>query len=263
MAIQALSTAASGMRGQQRNVDVIANNIANVNSTGYKRSRANFEDLFYRQVQRPTLTTPGGAASTTGVQIGLGTRLVSVQKVFEQGGFDVTDNPLDVAIEGDGFFRLNLGDRLGYTRDGALQVDQEGFIVSSDGFRLDPPINIPIESIQQSLFISRDGRVTIRNSGQAQEQELGEIQIFRFVNPAGLEAIGDNIYTETDASGPEIAGDPGSDGLGQLRHRALELSNVDIVREMVDLIKAQRAYEVNAKSIETADEMLQTANRLR
>lgn len=260
--IRSLWTAASGMQAQALNIDVISNNLANVNTTGFKRSRADFQDLLYE-----TLRNAGTAATEvnevpTGIQIGHGTRPVAVQKVFLQGDYQQTQNELDMAIEGNGFFQIvqSSGD-IAYTRDGAFKMDSEGRIVTSDGFLLEPEITVPSDAV--SLSIGIDGTVSVLQAGQSQPTELGTVNIARFVNPAGLHAIGRNLFMPTSASGDAIVGTAGENGLGTISQGFIEMSNVSVVDEMVKMISAQRAYEINSKSIQAADEMLQMANNVK
>ncbi len=265
MAIRALSTAASGMTSLQSQIDVIANNLANVNTTGYKKTRANFQDLIYQQVKQPGFAADSGqgAEIPTGIQIGLGTKLVATEKIFSQGSLDRTDKDLDIAIEGDGFFRIrNAGGGIAYTRDGSFRVDSEGNVVTANGFFLDPQLSV--DQALTRLSISPTGLVEGFDPTQpAALQQVGQIQLVRFINPAGLRSIGDNLFEETAASGQPIEGNPGEEGNGFLRQGFLESSNVEVVEELVDMIQTQRAFEINATSIRTADEMLQTVNQLR
>lgn len=264
MAIRALSTAASGMTALQSQIDVIANNLANVNTTGFKKTRANFQDLIYQQIKQPGFASEGGQGQIpTGIQIGLGTRLVSTEKIFAQGSLERTDKDLDVAIEGDGFFRiLDANGATVYTRDGSLRVDSEGRIQTANGQLLADNLTVP-QSVTR-VSISADGQVQGFDPTQPNSlQQIGTITLSRFINPGGLRSIGDNLYQETAASGQPIDGTPGQQGLGELRQGFIESSNVEVVNELVDMIQTQRAFEINATSIRTADEMLQTVNQLR
>lgn len=260
--LRSLWTAASGMQAQTLNIDVLSNNLANLNTTGFKRSRADFQDLLYE-----TLRLAGSASSTstqvpTGIQLGHGTRPAAVQKIFIQGDYKYTKNELDVAIEGDGFFQIIKPDgEIAYTRAGAFKLDNEGRIVTSDGFLLEPEISVPVDSIEVS--IGMDGTVSALQAGESAPSEVGTIQLSRFVNPAGLNSIGRNLYLETAASGDVVTGTAGEEGFGTLAQGFLEMSNVSVVEEMVNLITAQRAYEINSKSIQAADEMLQMANNVK
>jgi flagellar basal-body rod protein FlgG len=257
-----LWTAASGMEAQQLNMDVVANNLANVNTTGFKRSRVDFQDLMYQTIRPAGTAVAEGSQVPTGIQVGLGSHPASVQKIFSQGDFQQTGNPFDVAIEGDGFFQVLQPDgTIAYTRDGTFKLDNQGRLVNSDGYTLEPELAIPAEAKQ--VAIGADGTVSVLLPAQAAPQELGQIQLAKFLNPAGLSSQGKNLYLPTGASGEAITGTPGLDGFGTLAAGMVEMSNVRIVDEMVNMIVAQRAYEVNSKSIQTADDMLAIANNLR
>ncbi len=250
------------MIAQQLNIDNIANNLANVNTTGYKKSRIDFQDLLYQTTRAAGTPVIQGAQVPTGIQIGHGVRPVSTQKIFTQGEFKPTDGPLDILIEGEGFFQVLLPDgSVAYTRDGAFKRDGEGKVVNSDGFPLAPELEIPEDATD--ISISTDGNISIRIKGSDTPQSIGQIELVKFVNAAGLKSIGRNLYKATAASGEPILGIPGLDGFGTIAHGYLEMSNVQVVEEMVSMIVAQRAYEVNSKAIQAADEMLQTANNLR
>jgi flagellar basal-body rod protein FlgG len=250
------------MQAQELNIDVIANNLANVNTSGFKKSRAEFQDLLYESMR------PAGAASSadttvpTGIQLGHGTRPSAVQKMFSQGDFQNTQNELDWAIEGDGFFQIEMpnGDT-GYTRSGEFKLDADGRIVNPDGFPLIPELTVPTDTI--SISVGLDGTVSVVQAGDATPVEIGNVQLARFVNPAGLRSLGKNLYSPTNASGDELTGTPGENGFGTLAQGFLEMSNVSVVDEMVNMITAQRAYETNSKVITTADDMLQLANNLK
>ncbi len=260
--IRALWTAASGMMAQQLNIDTISNNLSNVNTTGFKKNRAEFEDLIYQTTAEAGTPVASGLTLPTGIQVGLGVRPSATQKLFMQGNIYQTENPLDIAIEGDGFFQVTLPDgTIAYTRDGSFKLDADGNIVTSDGYFIEPPITIPQNAT--SISISPEGVVSVKVPGQVAAQNVGQIQLARFVNPAGLKAVGDNLFKETDASGAPIVANPGTNGMGNLRQGFLEASNVQVVEEMVKLITAQRAYESNSKSIQTADDMLRIANGLK
>lgn len=260
--IRSLWTAATGMAAQQMNIDVISNNLANVNTNGFKKGRADFQDLMYQTLRTPGMTAAQGAQVPTGIQIGLGTRLASVQKVFTAGQVKSTENPLDLAIEGDGFFQITRPDgTTAYTRDGSFKLDSQGRMVTTDGYPLDPEITIDPDTT--SVSIGADGTVSVTKSGQTASEQKGQIKIAKFVNPAGLMSVGGNLYTKSEASGEPVTDTPGQNGLGTLAQRTLEGSNVQVVDEMVNMITAQRAYEVNSKAIQTADEMLNIANNLR
>jgi flagellar basal-body rod protein FlgG len=262
--MRALWTAASGMTGQQFNIDNISNNLSNVNTTGYKKSRVEFEDLLYQN--RRIAGTPATELTVvpTGIQIGHGTRVAANQKMFSQGSIKQTDGPADMAITGEGFFRVQLYDgSFGYTRDGSFKVDSNRQIVTSNGYRMVPEVILPENYIQDSLAIGQGGRVTVRVPGNDDPIEVGRIQIYRFVNPAGLKAIGQNSFKVTPGSGDALGGRPGSPGFGSIQHKFLEMSNVAVAEEMVNMIVAQRAYELNSKAIQTSDTMLGIANGLK
>lgn len=260
--IRALSTAAAGMNAQQLTVDVIANNLANVNTSGFKRSRVDFQDLLYQTERVPGTATARNATVPVGIQVGMGSRPGAVYKLFSQGTFQQTGNSLDVAVEGDGFLQVLLPDgRTAYTRDGSFKVDSAGQVVTSDGFPLQPELNVPTEAL--SVSIGESGVVSVTLPGQEEPQEIGQLQLSRFVNPAGLQSVGRNLFVPTFASGAAQTGTPGLDGYGTLAQGFLETSNVKVVEEMVALITALRAYEVNSKAIQTADDMLAIANQVR
>ena len=257
----ALRAAASGMRAQQTRQEVIANNLANVNTTGYKRSRANFEDLLYQTVQGPQVIGGPAANSLPAVQIGRGVRLAGVQKDHAQGSIETTQNPLDIAIEGDGFFQVQLpSGQIAYTRDGKLQMSDQGMLVTSDGNPVLPNIRVPAQA--SKLSVGPSGIVSVSRAGSSMPEELGRIELARFTNPAGLMAMGQNMYSATPASGDAMVSFPQDEGTGRLMQGALEMSNVEVVTEMVDMITTMRAYELTSKSIKTSDDMLQVANGL-
>jgi len=259
--IRALWTAASGMQAQQLNVDVISNNLANVNTTGFKKSRIDFQDLMYNTLKAPGTESASGIQIPTGIQIGNGCRTVSTQKLFSQGDFTQTGNPFDMVIEGDGFFQVLRPDgSTAYTRDGALKVDSTGKIVTSDGFTLQPEITIPDNAT--AITIGIDGTVTATITGQDSSTTVGQIELAKFTNPAGLKSVGKNLFEATDASGSVVTGTPGTEGRGTVLQGYLEMSNVKVVEEMVNMIIAQRAYEVNSKSVQTSDDMLRMASQL-
>lgn len=258
--IRAMRTAASGMSAQQIQIDTVANNLANVNTTGFKRTRIDFQDLMY-QSARMAGSPAGDGQVPTGLQVGLGTRAAATQKIFSQGVFEKTDNPLDLVIEGDGFFQVTLPDgTTAYTRDGSFKRDSEGSLVTSDGFKLEPSIVIPAEAM--SISISPEGTVSVTVPGSPDAQEVGQITLTRFVNPAGLQSTGRNLYLPTASSGDPVTGNPGSEGMGTVAQGFLEKANVEVVDEMVQMISAQRAYEINARVIQGADEMLRTVSEL-
>jgi flagellar basal-body rod protein FlgG len=256
--IRALFTAGTGMQAQQVNLDVVANNLANVNTAGFKRSRVDFQDLLY-QTLRPAGTRAGSTEVPTGIQVGHGTRLVATQKIFAQGNFQQTENPLDLVIEGDGFFQLARPDgSVAYTRSGSFKRDSQGQIVNSEGLVLQPAVSIPQDAV--NISISSEGQISVTTAATGTPQQLGQIELARFANPGGLNAIGRNLFLTTAASGTATTGQAGQNGLGSLGQGFLESSNVSVVEEMVNMIAAQRAFEVNSKAIKTADEMLQIAN---
>lgn len=260
--MRSLYTAATGMQAQQLNMDVIANNLANVNTVGFKKSRADFQDLLYQEMRPAGATVAQGATSPTGLEVGLGVKPGSTETMFEQGTFQETGNKTDVAIEGEGFYKILLPDGAsGYTRDGAFKRDVQGKLVNSDGMALQPEITIPADATD--IAIGKDGTVSITRGASTASENIGKISLTRFSNPAGLEHLGGNNYRETPASGSPTDGTPGQAGFGTLSQGILEMSNVQIVQEMVNMITAQRAYEVNSKAIQTSDEMLQTANQLK
>jgi flagellar basal-body rod protein FlgG len=259
--IRALFTAATGMQAQQLNLDTIANNLANVNTTGFKKNRVDFQDLLYQTLRSAGTRVVAGVEVPTGIQVGHGTRPVATQKIWSQGNFQQTDNPLDIVIEGDGFFQLNRPDgTIAYTRAGAFKRDSQGRIVNSDGYVLQPAITLPDDTV--SISIGTDGTVSIVTSGSTTPTQLGQIELARFVNPAGLNAIGKNLFLPTGASGQPTTGQPGQNGFGSLNQGFLEMSNVSVVEEMVQMIAAQRAFEVNSKAVKSADEMLSISNNM-
>ena len=260
--IRSLWTSATGMQAQALNLDVISNNLANVNTSGFKKSRAEFQDLLYETLEPAGTSSSQNSQVPTGIQIGHGTRPSTVLQIFTQGSMENTNNELDLAIEGDGFFQIILPNgETAYTRDGAFKLDRDGRIVNSDGFALEPEITIPTDAV--SISVGMDGTVSVLQTGESTPSEIGTIQLARFVNPAGLISTGRNLYATSEASGDELTGTPGEDGLGSLAQGFLEMSNVSVVDEMVNMITAQRAYETNSKSIQTADEMLQLANNIK
>jgi len=260
--MRSLWTAATGMAAQSLNVDVISNNIANVNTTGFKRGRANFQDLMYQQIKSPgSEASSAGTQVPTGIQIGLGVKAASVSSIFSEGSFQQTDNPLDLTIQGRGFFQVQLpnGDTA-YTRDGKFSIDSQGQMVTQNGDPVLPSITIPTDA--QTIHISADGTVSAIQTGGIQTV-LGQIQVADFINPSGLTHMGSNLFQVSNASGEAVIGNPSENGLGSIGQGMLEMSNVSMVEEMVNLIAGQRAYEMNSKAIQAADEMLQTANNVR
>ncbi len=260
--IKSLNTAATGMAAQQANLDTIANNLANVSTNGFKKSRAEFEDLMYHNLREAGEATGLNSISPTGVQTGLGVRTASVQRDFTYGSAIMTKNPLDLQIEGAGFFQVQMGDgQIGYTRDGAFKKDPTGRIVDKNGNLLNPVVTVPADTTAVEITSSGEIRV-LQGTGDA-PQTIGQVELANFVNPTGLKAQGKNIFTTTPASGQPITAKPGQAGLGQVSQGQLEASNVNIVDEMVNMITAQRAYETNSKVIQASDQMLQTTNALK
>ncbi len=260
--IRSLWTSATGMQAQALNLDVISNNLANVNTSGFKKSRAEFQDLLYETLRPAGTSSSQDSEVPTGIQIGHGTRPSTVLKIFTQGDMENTKNELDLAIEGDGFFKIILpSGETGYTRDGGFKLDRDGRIVNADGFALEPEITIPSDA--RSISVGMDGTVSVLQAGDSIPSEVGTIELARFINPAGLISMGKNLYITSNASGDEITGTAGEDGLGTIAQGFLERSNVSVVDEMVNMITAQRAYETNSKAIQTADEMLQMANNIK
>ncbi len=262
--MRSLWTAASGMTGQQFNIDTISHNLSNVNTTGFKKNRADFEDLLYQN--RRIAGTPATELTVvpTGIQVGHGVRVAATQKMFTQGALQQTGEVSDLAIQGEGFFRVLLMDgTYGYTRDGSFKVDSNGQLVTANGYRVMPDVVLPEDFVRDSLTISQDGRVSVKVAGSDDPVDVAQMEIYRFTNPAGLQAIGENLLKVTNASGDAIGGRPGFDGMGKLEHKFLEMSNVSVVSEMVNMIVAQRAYELNSKAIQTSDTMLGIANNLK
>jgi len=260
--MKALHIAATGMKAQELNVEVISNNVANMRTTGFKKQRADFQDLLYQNLRRMgTETSDAGTIVPTGIQIGSGVKIASTARIMSQGSLEQTGKELDLAIRGEGFFQIQLPDgTTGYTRDGSFERDANGQLVTIDGYIVDPGINIPTNA--KDITISNTGVVQgVNQNGTT--VELGQLQLARFVNKAGLEAIGDNLYLETDASGAPETSNPGDDGYGSVQQYFLEMANVDAVTEIADLISAQRAYEMNSQIIQAADEMYSTTTNLR
>ncbi len=261
--MRALSIGATGMLAQQLNVEVISHNIANMNTTAYQRRRAEFQDLLYQNQRRVgSNSSDADTIVPVGVQIGLGVKTAAVYRISEQGNLSLTENPLDLAINGNGYFQITLpnGDTA-YTRAGALQVDADGDLVTADGFTVEPGITIPQNAVD--ISINASGEVLVSLDGQTTPQNVGQLTLANFVNEAGLLAIGENLMLETPASGTAITGTPGSTGFGTLQQGFLETSNVNVVDEITNLISAQRAYEMNSKVIETADQMMSTLGNIR
>lgn len=267
MAITALNSAATGLRALSTSIDITANNLANAETQAFKRQRANFEDLMYQVVKQPGTTNTAGDMSPAGTFVGLGTRLSNTQLDLSQGSMENTGNPLDVAISGNGFFRVKIlstvGDGTGYTRNGSFFVNNQGQLTlgMGDGYTLQPPISIPTGAT--NIAISQDGTVQYTPQSGNRRQTAGQLQLYQFVNPQGVNLMGSSIYTETDASGTPIQSKPGENGAGTVLGGFLEESNVDPVKELVSLIKTQRSFELNSQSIQTADQALQTIGNLR
>jgi flagellar basal-body rod protein FlgG len=243
------------MEAQQTQLDTITHNLANVGTNGYKRSHAVFEDLMYQNLRQAGANTTEQTTLPTGLQVGLGTRAVATTRIFSQGNLLQSANPLDVAVRGSGFFEVQMPDgTTGYTRDGSFQVNAQGQLVTNNGYAVQPGITIPANA--QSISIGSDGTVSVVLPGQAAAQTVGQLQLANFVNPAGLDPKGQNLFAETAASGAATTGTPGQNGLGDLRQGFVESSNVNVVEELVAMIQTQRAYELNSKAIQTADQML-------
>lgn len=261
--MRSLSTAATGMLAQQLNVDVIANNIANMNTTGFKRARAEFQDLIYSQQNRVGGDTSADATkSASGIQIGSGVRAAGVYRINEQGALQQTGNRFDIAVEGRGYFTVALpGGEKAYTRAGSFQLSDVGELVTPEGYRVEPGITVPQEATD--VVVSKTGLIQVKMPGSTQLQTVGQLELAAFVNDAGLEALGSNLFKETPASGAPTTGMPGSDGMGTLAQGFVEGSNVSAVAEITDLIKAQRAYEMNSRVVKASDEMLQSTSNLR
>jgi flagellar basal-body rod protein FlgG len=259
--LKSLTTAASGMSAQERNIDNIANNLANVNTAGFKRSRVEFQDLIYQMVQQTAPTTQG-TEIPTGLQIGGGTQAVASVKDFEQGDPLHSGNSLDMMIRGDGFFEVLMPDgQICYTRDGSWKLSSEGKIVNSDGLPMEPPLEIPEDAT--AVMVDAQGLVLVQTASTPEPTEIGQIELARFVNPAGLESLGNNLYRQSVASGDPLVSTPGKDALGTIDQGYLENSNVKVVEEMINLITAQRAYELNSKAVQAAQDMLTIATNLK
>lgn len=259
--LRSLWVAKTGLEAQQAQMDVITNNIANVNTNGFKRSRAVFEDLLYQTVRQPGAPSSQQSQFPTGLQFGTGVKPVATERLHTQGNLMQTGNSKDIAIDGKGFFQIQMPDgTIGYTRDGSFHVDNQGQLVTSSGYLLLPQITVPAEA--QVLTVSRNGQVSVTVQGAAAAQELGTLQLASFINPAGLEARGENLYYETGASGAPVVNEPGTNGLGQLSQGFVEAANVNVVEEMVNMVQAQRAYELNSKAVTASDQMLQKIAQL-
>ncbi|MDY7537985.1 flagellar basal-body rod protein FlgG [Undibacterium sp. RTI2.1] len=259
--IRSLWIAKTGLDAQQTQMDVISNNLANVSTTGFKRSRAIFEDLLYQTLRQPGAQSSQQTQLPSGLQLGTGVRPVATERIFTQGNLQQTSNSKDVAIQGEGFFQVLLPDgTTGYTRDGSFQTDSQGQMVTSSGFVIQPAISIPANA--QSITVGRDGTVSVTQPGSAAPVQVGSIQLATFINPAGLLANGENLYTETAASGSPGTNTPGTNGAGLLTQGFIETSNVNVAEELVNMIQTQRAYEINSKAITTSDQMLQKLTQM-
>ncbi len=256
--MRALWSASTGMKGQELNIAVVSNNLSNVTTTGFKKSRVDFQDLMYQTITEPGAPISADASYPVGIQVGHGVKPVATQRMFTQGEFQQTDQALDVVIEGDGFFQIQLpnGDTA-YTRDGAWKLSGDGTIVTSDGYTVLPEVQVPAEAI--GLNITSDGIIAVKMSEDADLEVLGQIELADFVNPAGLKSIGNNLYQQSGSSGEAVVGIPNTEGFGSIAQGFTEMANVKVVEEMVNMIVAQRAYEVNSKAIQTSDSMLGTA----
>lgn len=259
--IRSLWISKTGLDAQQTQMDVISNNLANVSTSGFKRSRAVFEDLLYQTMRQPGAQSSQQTQLPSGLQIGTGVRPVATERIFTQGNLQQTGNDKDVAIQGQGFFQVLMPDgTTAYTRDGSFQVDSQGQLVTSSGFVVQPAITIPANA--QSITIARDGTVSVTQPGVAAPTQVGSLQLVTFMNPAGLEAKGENLYVETSSSGTPSTNTPGTNGAGLLSQGYVETSNVNVVEELVNMIQTQRAYEINSKAITTSDQMLQRLSQL-
>jgi len=259
--IRSLWISKTGLEAQQTQMDVISNNLANINTSGFKRSRAVFEDLLYQNIRQPGAQSSQQTQIPSGLQIGTGVRPVATERIHTQGNLQQTGNKLDVAIQGQGFFQVLLPDgTTGYTRDGSFQTDSQGQLVTANGFVVQPALTIP--SNATSVTIGQDGTVSVTQAGTAAPVQIGSIQLATFVNPAGLESAGPNLYLETASSGTPSTNVPGTNGTGTLNQGYVETSNVNVVEELVNMIQTQRAYEINSKSITTSDQMLQRLSQI-
>jgi flagellar basal-body rod protein FlgG len=260
--IRSLWIAKTGLESQQTNMDVISNNLANVNTSGFKRGRAVFEELMYQTVRQPGAQVGAANQLPSGLQIGTGVRTVATERIHTQGNLKETGNSMDIAIQGRGFLQVEMPDgTFAYTRDGSLQVDQNGQLVTAGGYIVQPPINVPDNAL--SLSIARDGTVSVTQPGAVGTNvQIGQLELSTFVNPTGLQSMGENLYVETDASGPAIFAQPGLDGAGLVLQNYVETSNVNVAEELVNMITTQRAYEMNSKAIQTSDQMLARLTQL-
>ena len=262
--IRSLHTAATGMDAQQTNIDVIANNLSNVNMVGFKRARAEFQDIMYQQMRAAGNGdgTVGNTTPTNPLEVGQGVMTIATQKMFGQGDMIATNNELDFAIEGEGFLKVKMPDEsISYTRNGVFKRNADGLVVNAEGYPMEPPLTVPAEALQ--VIVELDGIVKARMPGETEMRQIGQVEMAVFVNPAGLESLGHNLLAETEASGVPIDGVPGEEGVGNIRQGMLESSNVKVMEEMIGMITSQRAYEINSKVIQTADQMLGTSSNLR
>jgi flagellar basal-body rod protein FlgG len=257
-----MMTAATGMEAQQLYMDTISNNLSNVNTTAFKRSKVEFQDLMYQTLREPGVRNFEGSMAPSGIETGLGVRPSATQKIFEQGQLNRTENELDWAVQGEGLYQIMLPDgTLAYTRDGAFKRSNDGTIVTSSGFMLYPQITIPEQSSE--LTATADGHVSVKLPGEDTSTDIGQVELVRFVNPSGLKSLGGNLYVQSDASGDPVVSSPGEEGAGTILQKYTESSNVQIVEEMVNMISAQRAFEIISKSIQVSEEMMQVANNLK
>jgi flagellar basal-body rod protein FlgG len=259
--IRALFTAASGLQAQQMNTDIIANNIANANTPGFKRDRINFQDLLYQTIRRAGQSTLTGSMVPSSLSVGAGVKPISTQKIFLTGAAEQTGNPLDLMINGEGFFQVTMSDgTIAYTRDGTFKIDSDGNIVTADGLKIEPAITVPADAV--AVQVASDGSVSALIGADSTLTQLGQVSLVRFQNPAGLSTIGQNLYKQTDASGDPITGTAGEAGFGQIAQGFLETSNVSIVEELIQLIIAQRAFEANSRAVSVSDQLLSISNGL-
>lgn len=260
--IRCMMTAATGMEAQQLFMDTVSNNLANVNTVGYKRSKIEFQDLMYQTMKEPGTRNFEGGVAPAGIEVGLGVKVAATQKIFQQGSLSSTDNDLDWAVQGEGLFQVTLPDGgTAYTRDGTFKLSSDGTVVTSTGYPVSPSLTVPTGAA--NLQVSQDGKVSVILSGEQTSTEIGQIELARFVNSSGLRSIGGNLYSESDASGDPVVSLPGEEGTGTIAQKYTEASNVQVVDEMVNMISAQRAYEIISKSIQAGEDMLQVANNLK
>src|SRR5271169_6120055 len=258
---RSLYIAATGMEAQNLSITVISNNLANVSTTGFKKSRADFQDLLYQTIRTPGATSAETLEIPSGIQVGMGVTPVSVQKIFLQGNYQQTGNNLDTAIEGDGFFQIQMPDgTTAYSRDGSFKLNSDGQIVNSDGYPLEPTITIPANTT--NISISSDGKISVTQASSTTPKQVGQIELANFINPGGLNSLGKNLFQPTGSSGDPTTANPGASGLGTISQGYIENSNVDVVEEMVNMIVAQRAYEINSKAVQASDQMLQVVNQM-